>query len=197
MKVFIEPIGKLVNEFSKLPGVGAKTAQRYAYKIINMSESEAIAFAESIIEAKKKVKYCKVCGNFTEDDICDICKNRSGETICVVKEPKDVIAIEKLSEFNGVYHVLHGVISPMDGIGPDDIKVKELLKRIADGNVKEIILATNPDVEGEATAMYIARLVKPLGIKTTRLASGISIGTDLEYADEITLSRAFADRKQI
>lgn len=197
MKVFIEPIGKLINEFSKLPGVGAKTAQRYAYKIINMTETEAQSFAQAVIDAKKKVKYCSVCGNFSENDVCDICKNRQSETICVVKEPKDCIAIEKLSEFNGTYHVLHGTISPMDGIGPNDIRIKELLERINKGDVKEVIMATNPDVEGEATAMYISRLIKPLGIKVTRLASGISIGTDLEYADEITLSRAFVDRKQI
>lgn len=197
MKVFIEPIGKLINEFSKLPGVGAKTAQRYAYKIINMSDAEAEEFAKSITDAKKKVKYCKICGNFTDGDVCDVCKNRSSDTICVVKEPKDCIAIEKLAEFNGVYHVLHGTISPMDGVGPNDIRIKELLERIQQGGVKEIIMATNPDVEGEATAMYISRLIKPLGIKVTRLASGISIGTDLEYADEVTLSRAFVDRKQI
>lgn len=197
MKVFIEPIGRLINEFTKLPGVGAKTAQRYAYKVINMSDAEAAAFAESILDAKRKVHYCKVCGNFAEGDLCDVCKTRTPETICVVKEPKDCIAIEKLAEFDGVYHVLHGTISPMNGIGPSDIRVKELLERIKKGGVKEIILATNPDVEGEATAMYISGLVKPLGIKVTRLASGISIGTDLEYADEVTLARAFVDRKQL
>lgn len=197
MKVFIEPIGKLINEFSKLPGVGAKTAQRYAYKIINMPEDEAKAFAEAIISAKKNVKYCKICGNFSENDICDICKNRSSETICVVKEPKDVIAIEKLNEYNGVYHVLHGTISPLDGIGPNDIDIKGLLSRISSGDVKEVIMATNPDVEGEATAMYITKLLKPLGILVTRLAHGIPIGTDLEYADEVSLARAFVDRKTL
>jgi len=139
MKVYIEPIGKLINAFSKLPGVGAKTAQRYAYRVINMSEEEAREFADAIINAKRDVKYCKVCGNFSEGDICDICRLRSAETICVVKEPKDVIAIEKLNEFNGVYHVLHGTISPLDGIGPDDIDIKGLLSRIAKGDVKEII----------------------------------------------------------
>ncbi|MCQ2387728.1 MAG: recombination mediator RecR [Clostridia bacterium] len=197
MKVYIEPIGKLINEFSKLPGVGAKTAQRYAYKIINMSEEEAQSFSEAIINAKKNVHYCKVCGNFSEGGICDICKIRSSETVCVVKEPKDVIAIEKLNEFNGVYHVLHGTISPLDGIGPDDINIKGLLERISHGGVKEVIMATNPDVEGEATAMYISNLIKPLGIKVTRLAHGIPIGTDLEYADEVSLARAFVDRKTI
>ena len=197
MKVFIEPIGRLINEFTKLPGVGAKTAQRYAYKVINMTDEEARNFAQCIMDAKSKVHYCKICGNFSEGDVCDVCKNRPAETICVVKEPKDCAAIEKLAEYNGVYHVLHGTISPLNGVGPSDIRVKELLERIKAGGVKEIILATNPDVEGEATAMYISGLIKPLGIKVTRLASGISIGTDLEYADEVTLSRAFADRKQI
>lgn len=197
MKVFIEPIGRLINEFTKLPGVGAKTAQRYAYKVINMTDEEAGNFAQCILDAKSKVHYCKICGNFSEGDVCDVCKNRPAETICVVKEPKDCAAIEKLAEYNGVYHVLHGTISPLNGVGPSDIRVKELLERIKAGGVKEIILATNPDVEGEATAMYISGLIKPLGIKVTRLASGISIGTDLEYADEVTLSRAFADRKQI
>ena len=197
MKVFIEPIGKLINEFSKLPGVGAKTAQRFAYKIIKMSKEDAENFAKAIIDAKNKVNYCKICGNFSEGEICDVCKMRSAQTICVVKEPKDVVAIEKLNEFNGVYHVLHGTISPLDGIGPDDINIKGLLKRISEGEVTEVIIATNPDVEGEATAMYISNLLKPLGIKVTRLAHGIPIGTELEYADEISLARAFVDRKII
>ncbi len=197
MKVFIEPIGKLINEFSKLPGVGAKTAQRYAYKVVNMSDDDAKRFAEAIINVKKNVRYCKICGNFSEDDICDICKLRGRDTICVVKEPKDVVAIEKLNEYNGVYHVLHGTISPLDGIGPNDIDIKGLLKRISDGGVKEVIMATNPDVEGEATAMYISSLIKPLGITVTRLAHGIPVGTDLEYADEVSLARAFVDRKTI
>ena len=197
MKVFIEPIGKLINEFSKLPGVGRKTAQRYAYKIINMSEQDARSFADAIISAKKNVHYCKICGNFTDGEICDVCRERSSETVCVVKEPKDVIALENLQEFKGVYHVLHGVISPMDGIGPNDIRIRELLERVKGGAVKEVIVATNPDVEGEATAMYIASLLNPLGIKVTRLAHGIPIGSDLEYTDEATLSRALIDRKTI
>lgn len=195
MKVYIEPIGKLINEFSKLPGVGAKTAQRFAYKVINMTEEEAKTFANAIVDVKKSVRYCKICGNFSEGEICDVCKTRSSDTICVVKEPKDVIAIEKLNEFNGVYHVLHGTISPLDGIGPNDINIKELLHRIAQGGVNEVIMATNPDVDGEATAMYISSLLKPLGIKVSRLAHGIPIGTDLEYADEVSLARAFIDRK--
>ncbi len=197
MKVFIEPIGRLINEFSKLPGVGAKTAQRFAYKVVNMSLDEATGFADAIINVKKNVHYCKVCGNFSEGEICEICKNRQADVICVVKEPKDVIAIEKLNEFSGVYHVLHGTISPLDGIGPNDINVKELLARISKGGVSEVIMATNPDVEGEATAMYISNLLKPLGIKVTRLAHGIPIGTDLEYADEVSLARAFVDRKTL
>ena len=196
MDIFIEPIGRLINEFTKLPGVGKKTAQRYAYKIINMSAEEAAEFANAITDAKRKVKYCKVCGNFTESDVCYICRTRDKSTICVVKEPKDVIALEKLHEYKGVYHVLHGVISPMEGVGPNDIRVKELLERI-DGDVKEVIMATNPDVEGEATAMYIARLLKPLGVNVTRLAHGIPIGSEIEYTDDVTLSRALLERKSI
>ncbi len=194
MDVFIEPIGRLINQFSKLPGVGKKTAQRYAYKIVNMSDEEAKEFAQSIIECKSKVRYCKICGNFTENEVCDICAERKSGTICVVKEPRDVIAMEKLHEYKGVYHVLHGVINPMEGIGPNDIRIKELLARI-DDSVEEVIMATNPDVEGDATAMYIARLLKPLGVKVSRLARGIPIGGELEYTDEDTLSRALSERK--
>lgn len=197
MKVYIEPIGRLINEFSKLPGVGAKTAQRFAYKVVNMSKEEAKNFADAIINVKENVHYCSICGNFSEGDVCEVCKVRPSDTICVVKEPKDVIAIEKLNEFKGVYHVLHGTISPLDGIGPNDINIKGLLERISKGNVSEVIMATNPDVEGEATAMYISNLLKPLGIKVTRLAHGIPIGTDLEYADEVSLARAFVDRKTL
>lgn len=197
MQVFIEPIGRLINEFSKLPGVGKKSAQRYAYKVIGMTESEAQEFAAAILNVKKKVKYCKICGNFTENEICDVCRERDKRVICVVKEPKDVIALEKLREFKGVYHVLHGVISPMEGIGPNDIRIRELLERIAEGSVEEVILATNPDVEGDATALYIAKLLKPLGVTVTRLAHGIPIGSEIEYTDDVTLSRAFIERKQI
>lgn len=197
MDIFIEPIGKLINEFSKLPGVGKKTAQRYAYKIISMTDAEAKSFAESVLNCKRKVRYCKICGNFTEEEVCEICKRRDKSAICVVKEPKDVIAMEKLHEFKGVYHVLHGVISPMDGVGPNDIRIKELLARVNEGGVQEVIMATNPDVEGEATAMYCARLLKPLGINVTRLAHGIPIGSELEYTDEVTLSRALSERKSI
>ena len=197
MSAFIEPIGRLINQFTKLPGVGTKTAQRYAYKVVNMTEEEAREFAESIIRAKAEVRYCSVCGNFTDKDVCDICSTRDSSVICVVKEPKDVLAMEKAHEFKGVYHVLHGTISPMEGITPNDIKIKELLSRIAEGGVSEVIMATNPDVEGEATAMYISSRIKPLGIRVSRLAHGIPIGSELEYADEITLSRAILDRKEI
>lgn len=196
MDTFIEPIGRLINQFTKLPGVGKKTAQRYAYRIIDMSPEEAKQFAESILDCKKKVRYCSVCGNFSEEETCDVCKRRDHNIICVVKEPKDVIALEKLREYKGVYHVLHGVISPMDGIGPNDIRIKELLSRVG-GGVTEVIIATNPDVEGDATAMYIAKLLKPLGVTVTRLAHGIPIGGEIEYTDEVTLSRAFIERKQI
>ena len=196
MDIYIEPIGRLINEFTKLPGVGKKTAQRYAYKIIDMSPQEAAGFAEAVLEAKRKVRYCKVCGNFTVDEVCDICRQRDKTQICVVKEPKDVIAMEKLHEYKGVYHVLHGVINPMEGVGPNDIRIKELLARVNSG-VTEVIMATNPDVEGEATAMYIAKILKPLGVNVTRLAHGIPVGGELEYTDEVTLSRAFLERKQI
>ena len=197
MEIFIEPIGKLINEFSKLPGVGKKTAQRYAYKIIDMSEADARAFADAIIGVKRKVKYCEICGNFTEKDKCEICSTRESSSICVVKEPKDVAAIEKLHEFKGVYHVLHGVIDPMEGIGPNDIRIRELLARLQSGEVKEVIVATNPDVSGDATAMYLARLIKPLGITVTRLAHGIPIGSEIEYTDDVTLTRAFVERNEL
>ncbi len=197
MEIFIEPIGKLVNEFSKLPGVGKKTAQRYAYKIIDMPESEARAFADAILGVKRKVKYCKVCGNFTEEDTCAVCRTRDKSVICVVKEPKDVAAIEKLHEFKGVYHVLHGVIDPLSGIGPNDIRIRELLARLNEGGVKEVIVATNPDVSGDATAMYIAKLIKPFDITVTRLAHGIPIGSEIEYTDDVTLARAFVERNKM
>ena len=197
MDIFIEPIGRLINEFSKLPGVGKKTAQRYAYRIINMSESDARAFADAIVNVKRKVRYCKVCGNFTEEDVCEVCRTRDKGIICVVKEPKDVAAIEKLYEFKGVYHVLHGVIDPMEGVGPNDIRIKELLARIGEGEVKEVIVATNPDVSGDATAMYLARLIKPLGVTVTRLAHGIPVGSEIEYTDDVTLTRAFVERNAL
>ncbi len=196
MDVFIEPIGRLINEFSKLPGVGKKTAQRYAYKIINMSDAEAKTFAESILECKRRVGYCKICGNFTEEDVCEVCKRRPNSVICVVEEPKDVIAIEKLHEYKGVYHVLHGALNPSSGVSFRDLRINELLSRI-DGSVKEVIIATNSDVEGNATAAYIANVLKPLGVKVTRPAQGMSVGGELEYTDEVTLSRALFERKEL
>jgi recombination protein RecR len=197
MENYILPIEKLINSFQKIPGVGYKTAQRYAYNIINMSEDEVKSFSDALLDAKNKVHYCKICGNYTDSDICTICKTRSSEMICVVKEPKDILALEKVKEYNGTYHVLHGCISPLENKGPNDIRIKELLDRVKEGKTKEVIMATNPDVEGEATALYIAKLLKPLGIKVTRLAQGISIGSDLVYADEVTLSRALEDRTDI
>lgn len=197
MEIMIESIGKLVNEFSKLPGVGKKTAQRYAYKVIDMTESEAREFADAIIGVKRKVRYCSVCGNFTEQDVCGICKTRDHGVICVVKEPKDVAAIEKLHEFKGVYHVLHGTIDPMAGVGPNDIRIRELLARLNEREVKEVIVATNPDVSGDATAMYLARLIKPLGVTVSRLAHGIPVGSEIEYTDDVTLTRAFVERNQL
>lgn len=197
MDIFIESIGKLINEFSKLPGVGKKTAQRYAYKVIDMPEAEARAFADAVLNVKRKVRYCKTCGNFTEEDTCGICRTRDKSMICVVKEPKDVAAIEKLHEFKGVYHVLHGVIDPMEGVGPNDIRIRELLSRINEGGVKEVIVATNPDVSGDATAMYLARLIKPLDVKVTRLAHGIPVGSEIEYTDDVTLTRAFVERNAL
>lgn len=191
----IVALERLVAQFTKLPGVGSKTAHRFAYRIINMSQAEAQEFADAVIATKEQVHYCPVCGAYTDKEVCDICSTRDKSVICVVKDPKDVDALEKIKDFNGVYHVLHGTLNPLAGIGPDDIRIKELLARL-DG-VKEVIMATNPDVEGEATALYIARLIKPMGINVTKIASGISIGSDIEYADEITLSRALADRKPL
>ena len=185
---YIEPIQKLIAEFTKLPGVGVKTATRYAYSIINMDEADALSFSQTIQEVKQNVHYCKVCGNYTDKEVCEICESRDKSVICVVKEPKDVIAFEKIKDYSGVYHVLQGTLNPMQGIGVDDIRIKELMGRLV--GVKEVIMATNPDIEGEATATYIARLIKPMGIKVTRL------GSDIEYADEVSLSRALADRKE-
>ena len=191
----IEPLDNLIAKFTKLPVVGLKTAQRYAYSIINMPKEDVEDFSNALINAKEKIHYCKTCGNYTDLDECEICQSRDKSIICVVKDPKDITAFEKCKTYKGVYHVLHGTLSPLAGIGPNDIKIKELLARL-DG-VKEVIMATNPDAEGDATAMYIARLIKPLGITVTRLASGVSMGSDIEYADEITLSRAIQDRKNI
>ena len=197
MKNHIEPIARLIGAFQKLPGVGQKTAQRYALKVVNMSDSDVKEFAQCLIEVKNKVKYCSVCGNYTESDPCDICRTRNNKVICVVKDPKDVLSIERIRDFTGTYHVLHGVLNPMEGVGPNDIRIKELIQRVGANDVSEVIIATNPDVEGEATAAYIAKLIKPLGVKVSRIAQGISIGSDLEYADEVTLSRAIEDRREL
>lgn len=193
----IEPIARLINEFSKLPSVGKKTAERYAYYVIKSNEEYAKELAESVLNVKSKIKFCEVCGNYTEKSPCKICSERSPKVICVVKEPKDAMAIEKTGNFKGQYHILHGTINPLAGVGPNDIRIKELLSRIDESGTEEVIIATNPDVEGEATAMYIAKLLKPLGVTVSRIAQGISMGSELEYADEVTLSRALADRKQM
>ncbi|MBO4412897.1 MAG: recombination protein RecR [Clostridia bacterium] len=193
----IDPIERLIASFKTLPGVGQKTAERYAYSIINKDIERAQEFSEAILDAKLKIKYCKECGNYTDSDLCHICKTRPADIICVVKEPKDVVAMEKVKNFNGIYHVLHGTINPLENRGPNDIRIKELLERVNRLNVKEVIMATNPDVEGEATALYIAKLLKPLGVKVTRLAEGISMGSELEYADELTLTKALERRSEI
>ena len=189
---YIEPLARLIGQLTKLPSVGEKTAARYAYAILNAPKEDADELIEAIRDVKENVHFCSVCGNYTEDDVCEICKTREPKVICVVKEPRDIIALEKIKDFKGVYHVLGGVISPMEHVGPNDIRIKELLARLE--GVEEVILATNPDVEGEATAMYIARLIKPLGIKVTRIARGLPEGSVIEYADESTLSRAMSSR---
>lgn len=192
---YIEPLARLIAQLSKLPSVGEKTAARYAYAILNSPEEEVNELVDAIRDVKQNVHFCKICGNYTENEICDICQTRKPSVICVVKEPKDIVALEKVKDFKGVYHVLGGVISPMEHIGPNDIRINELLARL-DG-VEEVILATNPDVEGEATAMYIARLIKPMGIKVTRIARGLPEGSVIEYADESTLSRALSSRIEL
>lgn len=198
MNYYPVSISRLIDEFSRLPGVGSKTAQRLAFHVLNMDIKQAENLSEAIIVAKRSVKYCKVCGNYTDSELCSICANEARDkgVICVVQDPRDVTAMERTREFKGLYHVLHGAISPLNGIGPDDIKIKELLSRV-DSDTKEVIVATNPNVEGEATAMYISRLLKPLGVKTTRIAHGIPVGGDLEYADEVTLSKALEGRREI
>lgn len=196
MDEFIDPIGRLINEFTKLPGVGKKTAQRYAYRIIDMKEEEAKLFASTILESKRKIKLCKVCGNYTENEVCDICLKRDNTTICVVKESKDVLALEKLHEYKGVYHVLHGLIDPINHVTPNDIGVQSLLSRIGT-DTKEVIMATDATVEGDLTATYIARLLKPLDVLVTRIARGVAVGSEIEYTDDDTLTRALLERKKI
>ena len=199
MAVYSPSIQKLIESFEKLPSIGHKTAVRLAFYMLNASDKEADDFSNAILNAKKNLKFCSICYNISDIDPCEICsdRNRDKSRICVVEDVKDIIAIEKINEFNGVYHVLHGSISPMEGIGPDDIKIKELLSRLLNGDVKEVILASNPKVEGEATAMYISKLIKPMRVKVTRLAHGIPVGGDLEYTDEFTLGKAFEGRIEL
>ncbi len=194
-----EPISKLIDSFMKLPGIGPKTAARLAFFVLGMKEDTVLDFAKALVDAKRNLSFCTICGHITDTDPCRICqdKQRDDTIICVVQDPKDVIALEKMRDYHGLYHVLHGAISPMDGIGPEDINVPPLLKRLQNERVQELILATNPTIEGEATAMYISRLVKPSGIRTTRIAHGLPIGGDLEYADEVTLSKALEGRREL
>ena len=195
----LEPIARMVTQLARLPGIGHKTAQRLAYYIVSLPQEDVHELAAAIWQGRKAIRYCEVCGNYAADELCDICANPSRENgqICVVRDPRDVAAMERMHDFHGRYHVLHGTLSPMDGIGPDDIRIRELLARLAKENVQEVILATNPDVEGEATAMYLAKLIKPLGIKTTRLAYGLPVGASLEYTDETTLYRALSGRGEL
>ena len=199
MQYFPAALQNLADQFARLPGVGGKTAQRLAFYVLSLPEEEAQNFAEAIIAAKKEVHTCPVCQNLTDRELCPICNDdmRDKGVICVVAEPKDVIAMERSREFSGVYHVLHGVISPLNHVTQDDIKIRELLQRVASGDVREVIMATNPDTEGEATAMYISRLLRPMEVKVTRLAYGVPVGSQLEYADEVTLSRALEGRQEI
>lgn len=199
MRYYAKPLSKLINELSKLPGIGGKTAQRLAFYILSMDDRDALALSDAIRTAKSSMRYCSVCGNLTDEDPCAICSDESRDisTICVVESSKDVIAMEKIREYRGYYHVLHGAISPMDGIGPEDINLKSLIERLRDERIKEVIIATNPNIEGEATAMYIARLIKPSGIRVSRIAHGIPVGGDLEYADEVTLLKAVEGRHEL
>ncbi|HDX9591090.1 TPA: recombination protein RecR [Bacillus pseudomycoides] len=194
-----EPISKLIDSFMKLPGIGPKTAVRLAFFVLDMKEDDVLDFAKSLVNAKRNLMYCSICGHITDRDPCYICddSHRDQSVVCVVQEPKDVIAMEKMKEYQGVYHVLNGAISPMEGVGPEDINIPRLLKRLHDETVQEVILATNPNIEGEATAMYISRLLKPTGIKVTRIAHGLPVGGDLEYADEVTLSKALEGRREL
>ena len=195
----IATLAKLIEQFERMPSIGHKTAQRLAFYVLDMSKEQANTFAKAILDAHEKIHRCSVCCNLSEDELCPICSKigRDKSVVCVVEDPRDVIAIERTHEFNGTYHVLNGVISPLNGIGPEELSIKELIARMGDGEIKEVIMATNPTVEGEATAMYISRLLKPLGVATTRLAYGVPVGADLEYADEVTLLRALEGRQEI
>lgn len=199
MEYFAAPLQNLIEEFEKLPGIGSKTAQRLAFYVLNQPKEKAEKFANAIVEAKKSLCYCKECQNLSDKEVCNICDNlgRDHSVICVMESPKDVLQMERTNEFKGVYHVLHGAIAPMDNVGPDDIRIKELMARIAQGNVQEVIMATNPNLEGETTAMYISKLIKPFGVKVTRIAHGVPVGGELEFADEITLSKAMQWRVEL
>ncbi len=199
MRCFPAALERLTEQFARLPGIGGKTAQRLAFHVLSLPQEDAEVFAQSILEAKRTVHTCRVCQNLTDQELCAICADpeRDQGVICVVAEPRDVVAMERSREYNGVYHVLHGVISPLNHVGPDDLKIRELLNRVAQGGVREVIMATNPDTEGEATAMYLSRLLRPLEVKVTRLAYGIPVGSQLEYADEITLLRALEGRREM
>ena len=199
MAFFPTSLENLIDKFASLPGVGKKSAQRLAFHMLSLSNQEAEAFADAITHAKHSVRFCRVCQNFTEDDLCGICASdrRDHSVICVVSEPRDVLSIERGHEYNGTYHVLHGALSPMSHIGPEDIKIKELLTRVAEGDVEEVIMATNPDTEGEATALYLSRLLKPFNVKVSRLAYGIPVGSNLEFADDATLNRALEGRTEM
>ena len=199
MSFFPASLENLVDHFASLPGVGRKSAQRLAFHVLGLPDEEARAFADAILEAKSNVRCCRICQNLTEGEICSVCASptRDKTTICVVSEPRDVVSIERGREYNGTYHVLHGVLSPMSHVGPDDIRIKELLTRVAENEIEEVIMATNPDTEGEATAMYLSRLLKPFGVKVTRLAYGIPVGSNLEFTDDATLSRAIEGRTEI
>lgn len=199
MSYEIAPLNALIEQFARLPGIGKKTAQRLAFFVLSKSEEEAKAFADAILNAKTSVHYCSVCQNITDKDVCDICNDprRDNSVICVVESERDIPAFERTGEYHGLYHVLHGALSPLDGINPEDLKIKELFARLSKGDCKEVIMATNPTVEGEATASYLSRFIKPMGVKITRLAYGITVGSDLEYADEISLSHALEGRKEI
>lgn len=199
MTDYAEPIARLIEEFRRFPGIGPKTAQRLAYNVLRRSREDAERLSRAILDVKDRIRYCSLCNNLSDRDPCQFCSDpqRSQETICIVEEPKDVLSIEKTREYRGQYHVLHGALSPINGIGPEDLKLKNLLERLHSGLVREVILATNPNVEGEATAIYLAKLLKPLGVKVSRIALGVPVGSDLEFADEVTMSKALEGRREI
>lgn len=199
MEQYAAPLRELIEEFNKLPGIGNKTAQRLAFYVMNLPEEKSAKLANAIINAKKNIRYCSVCQNLSESEVCNICSNttRDHSIICVMESPRDIMQMERTNEYKGVYHVLHGAISPMDNITPDDIKIKELVARVAEGDIKEVIMATNPNLEGEATSMYISKLLKPFGVKVTKIAHGVPVGGELEFADEVTLGKALNWRVEI